>query len=522
MPSFIGAIDNGTTSSRFLIFDEKGNLVIGHQLEYRQIFPHPGWVEHDPMDILGSVTACIEGALRKFELQGNDVKNLRGIGITNQRETAVVWDRTTGKPLHNAIVWSDTRTQDVVTKLCESSEKGTDALKDTCGLPLTTYFSAVKLKWLLENSSEVKEAHDNGNLMFGTVDSWLIYNLTGGKEGGVHVTDVTNASRTMLMDIKTLQWSEEALKFFGINADILPEIKPSSTLFGKVQHPALEQLQDVPIAGCLGDQHAALVGQHCFQVGEAKNTYGTGCFMLFNTGSKITPSNNGLLTTVGYQFEGEPAAYALEGSIAVAGSAVKWLRDNMGIIRSAEEINDLAAQVDSNGGVVFVTAFSGLFAPYWRPDVRGSIVGISQHTTKHHLARATLEATCFQTRAILDAMNADSGHPLATLRVDGGLSNSDLCMQLQSNILGLEVARPQMRESTALGAATAAGVHLGIGIWKGGFKAFAERARESKEVLQIFTPKINDEEREKEYALWQKAIDTTIGVKSKTTGKREP
>ncbi|KAK3830695.1 MAG: hypothetical protein J3R72DRAFT_252699 [Linnemannia gamsii] len=492
MPSFIGAIDNGTTSSRFLIFDENGHLVIGHQLEYRQIFPHPGWVEQDPADILGSVISCIEGGLRKFELQGNDVKNLKGVGITNQRETAVAWDRRTGQPLHNAIVWSDTRTQDVVRQLCESSEKGADAVKDICGLPLTTYFSAVKVRWLLDNCPEAKEAHDSGNMMFGTVDSWLIYNLTGGKEGGVHVTDVTNASRTMLMDIKTLKWSDECLKFFGINADILPEIKPSSTLLGKIQHPALEQIQGVPIAGCLGDQHAALVGQHCFQVGEAKNTYGTGCFMLFNTGTEITPSNNGLLTTVAYQFEGEPAAYALEGSIAVAGSAVKWLRDNMGIIREAEEINDLAAGVDSNGGVVFVTAFSGLFAPYWRPDVRGCILGISQHTTKHHLARATLEATCFQTRAILDAMNADSGHPLKTLRVDGGLSNSDICMQLQSNILGLEVSRPQMRESTALGAASAAGVHLGVGIWKGGFKAFAERARESKEVLQVFNPQIND------------------------------
>ncbi|KAF9926989.1 Glycerol kinase [Linnemannia zychae] len=510
MPSFIGAIDNGTTSSRFLVFDEKGNLVIGHQLEYRQIFPHPGWVEQDPFDILGSVIECIEGALRKFELQGNNIKNLKGIGITNQRETVVVWDRRTGQPLHNAIVWSDTRTQDVVHQLCESSEKGIDAIKDICGLPLTTYFSAVKVRWMLENSPEVKEAHDSGNMMFGTVDSWLIYNLTGGKEGGVHVTDVTNASRTMLMDIKTLKWSEECLEFFGINADVLPEIKPSSAFFGNIRHSALSHIEDVPIAGCLGDQHAALVGQHCFQVGEAKNTYGTGCFMLFNTGTEITPSNNGLLTTVGYQFEGEPAAYALEGSIAVAGSAVKWLRDNMGIIREAEEINDLAKGVDNNGGVVFVTAFSGLFAPYWRPDVRGSIFGISQHTTKHHLARATLEATCFQTRAILDAMNTDSGYALKTLRVDGGLSNSDVCMQLQSNILGLEVSRPSMRESTALGAATAAGVHLDIGIWNGGFKAFAERTRDSEEVLQTFSPEISDEEREKEYELWQKAIEKSL------------
>ncbi|KAF9350029.1 Glycerol kinase [Mortierella sp. NVP85] len=484
MPSFVGAIDNGTTSSRFLIFDEKGGLVIGDQLEYRQIFPHPGWVEQDPVDILNSVVSCIDGALRKFGMQGHNIKDLKGIGITNQRETAVVWDRTTGQPLHNAIVWSDTRTKDVVHRLSESSDKGSDALKAICGLPLTTYFSAVKLRWLLENSSDVKKAHENGNLMFGTVDSWLIYNLTGGVHGGAHVTDVTNASRTMLMDIQTLEWSDKCLEFFGIHANILPEIKPSSSLFGEIKYSQLGELQGLPIAGCLGDQQAALVGQRCFHVGEAKNTYGTGCFMVFNTGNEIIPSNNGLLTTVGYQFEGEPAAYALEGSIAVAGSAVKWLRDNMGIIKSTEEINDLAAGVKDNGGVVFVTAFSGLFAPYWRPDVRGSILGLSQHTTKHHLARATLEATCFQTRAILDAMNSDSGKPLKALRVDGGLSNSDICMQLQADILGIEVSRPQMRESTALGAATAAGVHLNVGMWEGGFKAFTERLSESKEDLQ--------------------------------------
>ncbi|KAF9567238.1 Glycerol kinase [Mortierella alpina] len=510
MPSFIGAIDNGTTSSRFLIFDERGELVIGHQLEYRQIFPHPGWVEQDPMDILGSVVACIDGALRKFELQGNNVKNLKAVGITNQRETAVVWDKNTGRPLHNAIVWSDTRTKDIVHDFIESSELGADAVKDICGLPITTYFSAVKLRWLLENSAEVKEAHDNGNMMFGTVDSWLIYNLTGGKEGGAHVTDVTNASRTMLMDIKTLKWSDKCLEFFGINPEILPEIRPSSAHFGDIKHPQLSQIAGIPIAGCLGDQHAALVGQHCFQEGEAKNTYGTGCFMLFNTGTEIIPSNMGLLTTVGYQFEGEPAAYALEGSIAVAGSAVKWLRDSMGIIKSAEEINDLAAAAKDNGGLVFVTAFSGLFAPYWRPDVRGAIYGISQHTTKHHLARATLEASCFQTRAILDAMNAESGHPLKSLRADGGLSNSDICMQLQADILGIEVSRPQMRETTALGAATAAGVHLGIGIWEGGFKAFAKRAAAAKEVLQIFNPQISETQREEQYDLWKTAIAKTL------------
>ncbi|GJJ75318.1 glycerol kinase [Entomortierella parvispora] len=510
MPSFVGAIDNGTTSSRFLIFDENGNLVIGHQLEYRQIFSQSGWVEQDPMDILGSVISCIEGALRKFKLQGNDARNLKGIGITNQRETTVVWDRNTGKPLHNAIVWSDTRTQDIVKKLAGPDEGGADALRDICGLPITTYFSAVKLRWLLENSTEVKEAHDNGSLMFGTVDSWLIYNLTGGKEGGVHVTDVTNASRTMLMDIKTLQWSDRCLDFFGIKAEILPEIKPSSTLFGKMNHVELNEIKDVPIAGCLGDQHAALVGQHCFQAGEAKNTYGTGCFMVFNTGTEPIPSKNGLLTTVGYQFEGEPAVYALEGSIAVAGSAVKWLRDSMGVIKSAEDINGLAESVKDNGGVVFVTAFSGLFAPYWRPDVRGCILGISQHTTKGHLARATLEATCFQTRAILDAMNADSGKPLKLLRVDGGLSNSDICMQMQADILGIDVVRPQMRESTALGAATAAAIYLGIGIWEGGFKAFAERSRNSTESLQTFAPEVSEKARDDQYSLWQRAIEKCL------------
>ncbi|KAG0312380.1 Glycerol kinase [Dissophora globulifera] len=510
MPSFVGAIDNGTTSSRFLIFDEKGDLVIGHQLEYRQIYPHSGWVEQDPLDILGSVVTCIDAAIRKFELQGNDIKQLKGIGITNQRETTVVWDRNTGKPLHNAIVWSDTRTGDVVHELCESSEKGANAVKDICGLPITTYFSAVKLRWLLDNSKEVKEAQDNGTLMFGTVDSWLIYNLTGGVYGGAHVTDVTNASRTMLMNIRELTWSEECLKFFGVDSKVLPEIKPSSSLFGEINLNDLEIIKGLPIAGCLGDQHAALVGQHCFQVGEAKNTYGTGCFLVFNTGEEIVPSENGLLTTVGYQFEGEPAAYALEGSIAVAGSAVKWLRDNMGIINSAEEINALAESTPDNGGVVFITAFSGLFAPYWRPDVRGSILGLSQHTTKHHLARATLEATCFQTRAIIDAMNSDSGKPLKTLRVDGGLSNSDICMQMQANILGIEVSRPQMRESTALGAATAAAVHLGVGMWEGGFKAFTERVRERKEVLQKFAPAIQETEREKQYDLWKKAIDMTL------------
>ncbi|KAF9435731.1 Glycerol kinase [Entomortierella beljakovae] len=509
MPSFIGAIDNGTTSSRFLIFDEQGQLVIGHQLEYRQIYPHPGWVEQDPSDILASVISCIDGALRKLELQGHSAKNIKGIGMTNQRETVVVWDRNTGVPLHNAIVWSDTRTESVVQKLCKT-EKGADAIKDICGLPITTYFSAVKLRWLLENAPEVKEAHDNGTLMFGTVDSWLIYNLTGGVDGGIHATDVTNASRTMLMDIKTLKWSEESLKFFGVDAKILPEIRASSSLFGHVKHNGIPSLKGLPIAGCLGDQHAALVGQHCFHVGEAKNTYGTGCFMVFNTGDDIIPSNNGLLTTVGYQFEGEPAAYALEGSIATAGSAIKWLRDNIGIIDSAEEINELASAVKDTGGVTFVTALSGLFAPYWRPDVRGAILGLSYHTTKHHLARATLEATCFQTRAILDAMNADSGKPLKTLHVDGGLSNSDICMQLQADILGINVLRPEMRESTALGAATAAGVHLGIGMWEGGFNAFKERIQGSKEVRREFTPTISLKEREDRYKTWHSAIESCL------------
>ncbi|KAF9162893.1 Glycerol kinase [Actinomortierella ambigua] len=510
MPSFIGAIDNGTTSSRFLIFDENGELVIGDQLEYRQYYPHPGWVEQDAMDILDSVVSCIKGALRKFELQGYHISDLKGIGITNQRETTIVWDRETGRPLHHAIVWSDVRTKGVVKQLSEKTDKGADILKDVCGLPITTYFSAVKLRWLLDNVPAVKQAHENGTLMFGTVDSWLIYNLTGSIDGGVHVTDVTNASRTMLMDLRKLNWCEQALEFFGVRREILPEIKPSSTLFGKVKIHAIPDLRGLPITGCLGDQHAALVGQQCFEVGEAKNTYGTGCFMVFNTGTEVIPSNNGLLTTVGYQFEGEPAAYALEGSVAVAGSAVKWLRDNMNIIRSAEEINDLAEKVEDSAGVVFVTAFSGLFAPYWRPEVRGCILGLTQHTTKHHLARATLEATCFQTRAILEAMNADSGKDLKNLRVDGGLSNSDICMQMQADILGIEVARPQMRESTALGAATAAAIYLDVGMWKGGFKAFSQRCKDHKDALQIFSPNISANERNTRYELWQRAVESSF------------
>ncbi|KAF9426247.1 Glycerol kinase [Podila epigama] len=493
MTSFIGAIDNGTTSSRFLIFDEQGNLVVSHQLEYPQHYPHPGWVEHDPKDILESVVTCINGALEKFEKQGHNVNSLKGIGVTNQRETTVVWDRNNGKPLYNAIVWSDARTQDIVNTLNETSSKLKEDAKRLCGLPITTYFSAVKLRWLLENVPKVKEAHDSGNMMFGTVDSWLIYNLTGGANGGVHVTDVTNASRTMLMDVKALQWSETCLKFFGVNKEILPEIKPSSTIFGKVNNENLAQIRGVPITGCLGDQHAAMVGQHCFEAGQAKNTYGTGSFMLFHTGTEPIESKHGLLTTVAYQFEGEPASYALEGSVAVAGSAVSWLRDNLGIIRSAEEINDLAKAVEDNGGVVFVTAFSGLFAPYWRPEVRGSIQGISQHTTKHHIARATLEASCFQTRAIVDAMEADSGHRLKSLRVDGGLSNSDICMEMMAQHLGIEVSRPNMREMTALGAATAAGVHLGIGIWAGGFNAFVSRIKERTDKVQVFKPTKSEE-----------------------------
>ncbi|OZJ05484.1 hypothetical protein BZG36_01623 [Bifiguratus adelaidae] len=503
MPIYVGSIDQGTTSSRFLIFDQMGRLVISHQLEFDQIYPHPGWIEHDPMQLLNSVNTCIAEALRKFGLMGYEAQDIKAIGITNQRETTLCWDRTTGKPLHNAIVWSDVRTHETVRKLSKLSDKGVNAVKDLCGLPITTYFSAVKMRWMVDNSEIVATAVQEGRAMFGTVDSWLIYNLTGGVHGGIHVTDVTNASRTMFMNIKTLKWDEDCLKFFNLPSDILPNIVSSAELYGNVSNGPLE---GVPITGCLGDQQAALVGQKCFTKGEAKNTYGTGAFLLFNTGEEAVISSHGLLTTVGYQFgpTGKPT-YALEGSIAVAGSAVKWIRDNLGLINETDEIGPLASSVEDTGGVYFVTAFSGLFAPYWRDDARGCIVGLTQYTNKRHIARATLEASCFQTRAILDAMNADSGEDLKLLKVDGGMSNSDTCMQIQADVLGIRVERPGMRETTALGAAIAAG--FAAGVWK----TFEDLKDINTRDISVFEPVLGDEKRALRYKEWKKAVERSFG-----------
>ncbi|CAI4219955.1 unnamed protein product [Parascedosporium putredinis] len=463
---FVGSIDQGTTSSRFLIFNGAGDPVASHQIEFENLYPESGWHEHDPHELLKSVEECIKGAVDKFTESGYKLSQIKSVGITNQRETTVVWDKNTGEPLHHAVVWPDTRTTSLVREL--RNKEGADKLLDLCGLPLSTYPSSVKLLWLLENVDAVKEAYEDGRLAFGTVDSWLIYKLNGGAEregGGIHVTDATNASRTMFMNLRTLKYDDQLLDFFGIDKSkiALPQIVPSSDAeaFGKfVSGP----LQGVPIAGCLGDQSSALVGQCGFQPGQAKNTYGTGCFLLYNVGTEPVISKSGLLATVAYDFgRGRKPVYALEGSIAVAGAGVKFLSTNLGFAEDAVQAAELAETVENNGGVFFVTAFSGLFAPYWIDDAKGTLFGLTQHTQKGHIARATLEATCYQTKAILDAMALDSGHALESLSVDGGLSNSDLCMQTQADVSGIPVVRPAMRETTALGAAIAAG--LATGVW---------------------------------------------------------
>lgn len=446
----IGSLDQGTSSTRFMIFDENGTLIAQHQLEHRQILPTAGWVEHDAEEIWQRSCEVITTALKKAGLSGSD---LTGIGITNQRETTVLWDRSTGKPVGNAIVWQDTRTTPILDSLSEH-EKQTLVAKS--GLAIAPYFSASKIAWLLREYRVLAD-----DVMVGTIDSWLIYKLTGGK---VHATDVTNASRTMVMNLETLDWDDELLSFFEIPRSILPTIKPSISIFGETD-PSGPLGSSVPIAGVLGDQQAAMVGQACFSRGESKTTYGTGNFALLNTGEEIVRSRHGLLTTLCYQFEGKPAIYALEGSVAVTGSAVQWLRDQLGIIGSASEVETLAASVEDNGGVYFVPAFSGLFAPYWRSDARGVMVGLTRAVTKAHIARATLEAICYQTRDVLDAMTQDSGVALREMRVDGGITANSLCMQIQADIMQIDVVRPQINETTALGACFAAG--LATGVWKG-------------------------------------------------------
>ncbi|KAJ2236611.1 Glycerol kinase [Coemansia sp. RSA 1722] len=493
---FIGSIDQGTSSTRFLIFNVKGQIVASHQCEYQNHYPKAGWVEKDPVEILDSVETAVVGACRRFNSLGYDAKQIKSVGITNQRETTVAFDIETGQPLTNAIIWNDVRTKDLVHKLI--AEAGSASRFATInGLPITTYFSAVKMRWMLENVPEVQAARERGTLRFGTIDTWLLYKLTGS-----YVTDVTNASRTMLMDIKNFRWSNECLEFFGIKESELPEIRSSAEVYGSINEG---RLAGIPIAGCLGDQQAAMVGQSCFEAGEAKNTYGTGCFMLFNTGSEPIFSKNGLLTTVGYKLgpNAEPK-YALEGSIAVAGSAIQWLRDKIGLIFSASEIGFLSDSVEDNGGVYFVTAFSGLFAPYWRDDARGCIVGLTQYATRGHIARATLESVCYQTRAILDAMRKDSGTELRRLRVDGGMTNSEQAMQIQADILGIEVVRPEMRETTALGAALAAG--LAVGVWE----SEAELRQVAQSNVSAFWSRISEEKRNNMLEGWEKAVKRSL------------
>ncbi|MFF3440555.1 glycerol kinase GlpK [Streptosporangium sp. NPDC002721] len=499
MPDFVGAIDQGTTSTRFMIFDHGGNEIGRHQLEHEQILPRAGWVEHNPTEIWERTRAVIETAMNRAGLAASD---LAALGVTNQRETAVVWNRRTGRPYHNAIVWQDTRTDRIASAL-DRDGRG-DVIRRRAGLPPATYFSGGKIQWILENVDGVREAAEAGEAIFGNTDTWLLWNLTGGTDGGVHVTDPTNASRTMLMDLETLDWDDELLSFFGIPRQMLPAIAPSS-------HPGLYGVTrangplkgEVPLSGDLGDQQAATVGQVCFGVGEAKNTYGTGNFLLLNTGTELVRSQNGLLTTVCYRFGEEPPVYALEGSIAVTGSAVQWLRDQLGIISGAAQSEALARQVEDNGGVYFVPAFSGLFAPYWRSDARGAIVGLSRFNNNAHLARATLESICYQTRDVVEAMRQDSGVALDVLRVDGGVTANDLCMQIQADLLGVPVSRPVVAETTALGAAYAAG--LAVGFWKS-----TEELRQNWQEGRRWEPQWSDEQRATGYAGWKKAVERTL------------
>ncbi|MGK9148930.1 glycerol kinase GlpK [Plantibacter flavus] len=496
MADYVIAIDQGTTSSRAIVFDKSGSIISTGQLEHEQIFPKAGWVEHNPNQIWNNTREVIGQALSKANITRH---NIAAIGITNQRETAVVWDKTTGQPVYNAIVWQDTRTQAIVDRL--AADGGVERFKKTVGLPLATYFSGTKIVWILENVEGAREKAEAGDLLFGTTDSWVLWNLTGGVNGGVHVTDVTNASRTLFMDLETLQWDDEILKAFGVPKSMLPEIKSSSEVYGHASDDSL--LRETPIAGILGDQQAATFGQAAFQQGEAKNTYGTGNFIIFNTGEEIVHSENGLLTTLGYKLGDAKPHYALEGSIAVTGSLVQWLRDNLGMFSSAPEVEALAKTVEDNGGAYFVPAFSGLFAPYWRPDARGALVGLTRYVNKGHIARAALESTAFQTAEVIDAVNADSGVPLTELKVDGGMTANDTLMQFQADILGVPVIRPVVAETTALGAAYAAG--LAVGFWSD-LDDLAKNWQEDKR----WEPSMDSAERDRLYRNWKKAVTKTF------------
>jgi len=496
MGNYVLAIDQGTTSTRAIIFDKAGSIVSTGQLEHAQILPQAGWVEHDPKEIWDNAREAIGQALSKANLTRHDIA---AVGITNQRETAVVWDRNTGDPVYNAIVWQDTRTQPIVDRLAASG--GVERFRRTVGLPLATYFSGTKIVWILDNVDGVRDRAEAGDLLFGTTDTWVLWNLTGGVDGGVHATDVTNASRTLFMDLETLQWDEDILGAFGVPASMMPEIRSSSEVYGTAGKRSL--LREVPIAGILGDQQAATFGQAAFDKGEAKNTYGTGNFLIFNTGTEIVHSTNGLLTTVGYKLGDGEAHYALEGSIAVTGSLVQWLRDNLGLISSSEEIETLAGTVDDNGGAYFVPAFSGLFAPYWRPDARGALVGLTRFVNKGHIARAALESIAFQTREVLDAVNADSGVPLTELKVDGGATVNNLLMQFQADMLGVPVVRPVVAETTALGAAYAAG--LAVGFWSG-----LDELRANWQEDRRWEPSMDPAERDRLLRNWKKAVTKTL------------
>ncbi|MBA0047648.1 glycerol kinase GlpK [Mycobacterium sp. NPDC050853] len=499
MADFVASIDQGTTSTRAMIFNHAGEVMGRHQLEHQQILPRAGWVEHNPVEIWERTASVLTTALNSTGLGAID---LAALGITNQRETTLVWNKRTGRPYYNAIVWQDTRTDRIASAL-DRDGRG-DVIRRKAGLPPATYFSGGKIQWILENIDGVRRDAENGEAIFGTTDSWLLWNLTGGVDGGVHVTDVTNASRTMLMNLETLDWDEELLGFFGVPRQMLPDIRPSSS----PEPYGLTQLSgpargEVPLTGDLGDQQAAMVGQVCLEAGEAKNTYGTGNFLLLNTGEDLVRSKNGLLTTVCYQFANNKPVYALEGSIAVTGSAVQWLRDQLGIISGAAESEDLARQVPDSGGMYFVPAFSGLFAPYWRSDARGAIVGMSRFNTNAHLARATLEAICYQSREVVEAMEADSGVHLEVLKVDGGITANELCMQIQADTLGVDVVKPVVAETTALGAAYAAG--LAVGFWKD-----ADDLRQNWQEDKRWSSSITEQQRAEGFTGWKKAVQRTL------------
>jgi glycerol kinase len=492
MAQYAAAVDQGTTSTRFMVFDHGGQVVSVDQKEHEQIYPKPGWVEHDPMEIWQRTQEVIRAGLDKVK-----VEDIAAVGVTNQRETTVVWERSSGRPVYNAIVWQDTRTDQICNEL--ASDGGQDRFRPKTGLPIATYFSGPKIKWILDNVEGARQKAENGDLLFGNIDTFVIWQLTGGSDGGVHVTDVTNASRTMMMDLVTLDWDEEILGILDVPRSMLPEIRASSEAYGE----AKDGLAGTPVAGDLGDQQAALFGQTCFSIGEAKNTYGTGNFLLLNTGNEPVQSKSGLITGLGYKIGDQPAVYMLEGSIAITGALVQWLRDNLKMIKAAPDVEDLAKTVDDNGGVYFVPAFSGLFAPYWRSDARGVIAGLTRYVNAGHIARAVLEATAWQSKEVVDAMNQDSGVELASLKVDGGMVQNELLMQFQADVLDVPVIRPTVAETTSLGAAYAAG--LAVGFWS---EVEDLRANWGKD--KEWQPRMDAAEREKEYGLWKKAVTRTF------------